>query len=440
MNVFQKAVAWVADAAGANERITDPFDRRLWGLNLSISAAGQTVTSDSALQLDVVQSVLERLGGTGSELPLMIFRRTGETDADREEARDHRLFPILTRKPAKGFTHALWFDEQLRHLGSWRNAYAVLRPDEMGFPVGELEIVHPSRKEKIERGADGVVRYHFRRLPPAFGADVYTEDEVFHIRKAPLSINGLEGKPVWETGRETLGRAQAVEEFGAFYFANGGSGGGVLEHPGKFATKEDEEQFLTTWRSGGSGRNRHRDRLLKNGVKYTALQVKNDESQFIETKKEMGVSVCRIWNMPPHMAGLMDKATFSNIEQQSIEFVIYTLGPWLTAVEEAINTQLFIGEEQDEYFVEFNVAGLLKGDFKTRWAGYAVGRQWGWLSVNDVRRLEGMKPLGEEGDLYITPLNMVPAGSVPAPSFDPDEPDDPADDTPTQPAPAPGGK
>lgn len=423
LNVFQRAVAWVADASGVGPP-RDIFDPRLWGLNQQISAAGQAVTADSAMQLDVVQSVLERLGGTISNLPGMVFRRTGPNEADREEARDHALFKLLTRRPNRRQTPQEWLDEQGRHLGSWRNAYALIKPDDAGFPIGELEIIHPSRKVKIEQAEDGVVYYTFRRLPPAYGNVTYADDVIFHIRKAPLTNNGLEGKPVWETGRETLGRAQAVEEYGALYFANGGSGGGFFEHPGKFASKEAQDEALAALRAGGSGKNRHRDRLLLHGIKYAQNKVANDESQFVETKKEMGVSVCRLWNMPPHMAGLMDKATFSNIEQQSIEFVIYTLGPWLTAMEQAIGRDLLIGDDRDEYFFEFNVAGLLKGDFKTRWGGYAQGRQWGWLSVNDVRRAEGLAPIGDDGDVYITPLNMVPAGDSPP---DGDETADPAD-------------
>lgn len=417
---FQRAVAWLAEASGA---ITDPMDPRLWGLNLQISAAGQNVTSDSGQQLDVVQSVQERLGGTVSTLPLMVFRRTGEDGEDREEARDHALYKVLTQRPNARQTPQEWFDEQQRHLSWHRNSYSRILPAQDGGPIGQLDPIHPSRKVKIERGSDGWVYYTFRKLAPATGYDTYREDEIFHVRKAPLTDNGLEGKPVFVTSRDTIGRALAVEEFGSLYFANGGAGGGVLEHPGKFADKESEAQFIETWRSGGSGRNRHRDRLLKNGVKYTQLKVANDESQFIETKKEMGVSVCRLWNMPPHMVGLMDKATFSNIEQQSIEYVVHTLAPWLTAWEQAISRDLLVGSDQDEYCVEFNVAGLLRGDFKTRWSGYALGRQWGWLSVNDVKRLEGDKPIGPEGDVYVVPLNMVPAGTAAPGPNDPDSPD-----------------
>ena len=151
--------------------------------------------------------------------------------------------------------------------------------------------------------------------------------------------------------------------------------------------------------------------MLLNGVRYNRQAVQNDEAQFLETLKEVSIKLCRLWNMPPHMAGILDKATFSNIEQQSTEFVVYTLAPYLVAIEQAASRDLLLGDDRDGYFVEFNVAGLLRGDFKTRMQGYAWGRQWGWLSVNDICRLENMPTIGPAGDVYLVPLNMSPTGA-----------------------------
>ena len=173
------------------------------------------------------------------------------------------------------------------------------------------------------------------------------------------------------------------------------------------------------------------------GADYIPSSVKNNEAQFLESKLEAAKDVCRLFACPPHMAGILDNATFSNIEQQSIEFVVYTLGPLVTALEQAAARDLLIGPDRDRYFVEINVAGLLRGDLKTRWAAFAQGRQWGWLSVNDIRRLENMDPIGPGGDEYLVPLNMSPTGTPqgdgsqdgpnkPADGNDPaDNPDDP---------------
>lgn len=420
---FQRMVAWVAQATGAVPNMDDP---RWWGAPTLGSVSGVMVTPDSALQLGVVQSVLERLGGTVSSLPLMVFERTGANGEGRRLARDHPLFRMLHRRPNRSQTAQEYRDELEKHLAWWRNAYSIIRPDADGFPIGELEQVHPSRVVQVYRGPDGRRYYKIRQLPPSNAVDTYSEDEVWHIRKAPLTPDGLCGQPVWETARETLGRALAVEQFGARFFANSSHSGGVITVPGVFKDKESEADFLRTWREGGAGPNQHRDRVLKNGATYTPPALTNEESQFLETKKEVKYELASLWNMPGHMVGLMDRATFSNIEQQSIEYVVHTLGPWITAIEQAAERDLLIGEDQDRYLVEFNVSGLLRGDLKTRWAAYFQGRQGGWLSINDVRRLENMDPIGPAGDVYETALNMKPAGTA-SDNDTTDNPQDPED-------------
>ncbi len=394
--------------AGESAVPTDPMDPRFWGVESAVTSAGVAVTADSALSLDVVQSVLGRLSGTISTLPMMVFKR--EADGSRAPAPDHPLYRLLHNRPNRFQTAQEFKAEQAVHLAFWRNAYSLIHPGSDGEPIGELEQLHPRRLKQIVQLPDGRRYYTFTSLGGA--PDVtYRDDQVWHIRMAPLTDDGLRGKAVFETSRETFGRAIAVEQFGALYFANGGSGGGVLTHPGTFKDKEEQQRFLETWRSGGSGPNRHKDRMALNGVTYARQAVANDESQFLETLKEVAIKLCRLWNMPPHMVGILDKATFSNIEQQSTEYVVYTLAPYITGIEQAAGRDLLFGDDQAEYFVEFNVAGLLRGDFKTRMQGYAWGRQWGWLSANDVRRLENQPSIGPGGDLYLTPLNMSPTGA-----------------------------
>jgi HK97 family phage portal protein len=398
----------MADVGAAMMR--NPFDPRFWGGASQTTHAGQIVNADTAFQLDVVQSVLGRLSGTVSTLPVMVFRRI---PGGKEPAPEHPLYKILHRRPNRFQTSQEFWSEIVSFLAFWRNAYFIIHPAEDGSQaVGELELLHPSRMSKIERRIDGRIYYSFYRLAPQMGVDVYRDDEISHIRIGPLTVDGLRGRYVFETAKETFGRALAVEEFGALYFKNGGAGGGVLEHPGTFKTKEEQEQFLHTWRSGGQGLHRHKDRLLLNNVKYTPYTVQNDQAQFLETLKECAVKLCRLWNMPPHMVGILAQATFNNMEQQSTEYVVYTLAPYIVGLEQAIWRDLLVGDDQDEYFVEFNVAGLLRGDFKTRMQGYAWGRQWGWFSVNDVRRAEGQPDIGPAGDRYLEPMNMSAAGAA----------------------------
>lgn len=409
MNVIQRALATLSGGRGLSAAAHEAADGRGWTGARPIGTSGMPVTSETALGHWAVRACEEALAGPISTLPMMVFERTGENT--RREAREHPLFGVLHRRPNRRQTAQEFRDEQQRHLSTWRNAYARIMPAEDGGPVGGLDPIHPNRIRHIERGTDGWIYYHVARLAPSVGNDVLREDEIWHIRKAPLTADGLRGKAIWETDRETLSKALAVEQFGALFFANGGSGGGVLKHPGNFKTKEDEASFIETWRSGGTGLNRHKDRMLKFGVDYQPFSVRNDEAQFLDTKKQSGYEVISIWNMPPHRVGMLDRATNNNIEQQSIEFVMYALAPYISAWEQAASRDLLIGEDADRYFVEINVAGLLRGDLPTRWAAYAVGRQWGWLSVNDVCRLENQNGIGPSGDVYLEPMNMVPVGA-----------------------------
>lgn len=426
MNIVQRVVSGLASSVGLQASTMTPEGDRGWGGPIGHSTSGVYVDEATASQHWAVRACRTAMSGPISTLPLQVFERL---DGDRRRvAREHPIYRILHSRPNRRQTAQEFREDQEGHLSWWRNAYAIIRPAEDGYPVGELDPVHPSRVQDVKRGSDGWVYYWINRQSPAVGCDVYREDEILHIRRAPLTRDGLRGVPVWETDRETLGRAMAVEQFGALFFANGGSGGGVLSHPGTFKTKEDERDFVETWRSGGTGANRHKDRLLKHGVTYKANEVKNDESQFLETKKQCGYEVAAIWNMPPHRVGMLERATNNNIAEQGIEYVVYCLGPDITAWEQALSRDLLIGDDADRYFIEFNVAGFLRGDITKRWEAYARGRQWGWLSINDVRRLENMDPIGAAGDDYLTPINMAPAGAAPPNGGKTDNPSDKKDD------------
>lgn len=411
MNLVQRAVSAMASGVGLSTSTRDAGNNRWWVPPSPATMAGETVDAETARQHWAVRACEEALAGPISTLPMQVFRRL---DGDKREAvRDHPASRLLRRRPNRRQTAQEFRDEQQRHLGFWRNAYARIRPASDGGPLGSLEPIHPSRVLRVF-SADDRVFYEVRRLEPEIGTDIYSDEEIWHVRKAPLTADGLRGRPVFDTDRETLSKALAVERFGALYFANGGSGGGVLKHPGSFRTKEDQADFLSAWRAGGSGLNRHRDRLLLHGVEYQPFTVQNDEAQFLETKKQCGYEVASIWNMPPHRVGMLERATNNNIEQQSIEFVMYTLAPYVAAWEQAAARDLLIGDEAETHFIEINVAGLLRGDLATRWKSFAMGRQWGWLSINDVRRLENLDPIGPDGDVYETPLNMAPVGTNPS--------------------------
>lgn len=205
--------------------------------------------------------------------------------------------------------------------------------------------------------------------------------------------------------KNAIGLAVACDEYGASFFANGASPSAVLEHPGVI---KNPERVREAWhRAYGSG-NAHRTAILEEGMKYTPISIPNNEAQFLETRKFQIEEIARLYRVPLHMIGDLDHATFSNIEHLSLEFVKYTLDPWLIRWEQSLMKALLSDSEKGKYFIKFNVEGLLRGDYASRMSGYATARQNGWMSANDIRELEDMNLIPEEegGNLYLVNGSM----------------------------------
>ena len=230
--------------------------------------------------------------------------------------------------------------------------------------------------------------------------------DVLHI--PGLGFDGLVGYSPIAMAKNAIGMAIACEEYGAKVFANGAAPGGVLEHPG---TIKDPQRVRESWQStfGGSG-NANKIAVLEEGMKYTPIGISPEQAQFLETRKFQINEIARIFRVPPHMVGDLEKSSFSNIEQQSLEFVKYTLDPWVIRWEQSIQRSLLSRDEKAAYFVKFNLEGLLRGDYQSRMNGYAIGRQNGWMSANDIRELENLDriPAEDGGDLYLINGNMLP--------------------------------
>ena len=268
---------------------------------------------------------------------------------------------------------------------------------------------------KVDRDKSGEIVYEYTRSSDdartSSGSIVLLKaKDVLHI--PGLGFDGLVGYSPIAMARNAIGLAMATEEYGAKFFANGATPGGVLEHPGVL---KDPARVRESWNSvyQGSG-NSHRIAVLEEGMKYTPIGIAPNEAQFLETRKFQINEIARIFRVPPHMVGDLEKSSFSNIEQQSLEFVKYTLDPWVIRWEQSIHRALLAKEEKDLMFVKFNVDGLLRGDYASRMNGYAVGIQNGFMSPNDVRELENMDRIPEElgGDRYLCNGNMTPLESA----------------------------
>lgn len=404
LNRFGSAIRVMADSMDPKR---DPTDPRMWADMGNFSVTGVTVSEKRVSQLGAVQAVRFGLSAAMSTLPVMVFKRG--PDGERTEQPDHPLTRLLASRPNGRNAPGEFFGEIAWHLSFWRNAYCIIRPG-TEYAIGSLDIYHPRRLAKIEKRSDGHVYYTFN--PPStisegetLRPETFRDDSVWHLRGNPLTEDGLRGEPIWESAREVFGRAIAVHEYGDIWFANNGQSGGVLKHPGTFKDKADRDAFLENWREAGTGRNRHKDRLLTHGVEYSPIKVTNAEAQLLETEKGSDTEIFGLWSFPPHRAARLDRATFSNIEQQSLDFVTYCLAPLAIAIEQAAERDLLLNNDDDGLFVEFNFNALLRGDLRSRYAAYMIGRQGEWLSANDIRRMENMSPRADEGgDDYKNPV------------------------------------
>jgi len=300
----------------------------------------------------------------------------------------------------------------MTHLLLWGNAYAQILRNGKGEVIGLYPLM--PNKMTVDRDDKGHLFYQYQRSnDEAIKSDsmvILSPQDVLHI--PGLGFDGLVGYSPIAMAKNAIGLAIATEEYGAKFFANGAAPSGVLEHPG---TIKDPAKVRESWNTtfGGSG-NAGKVAVLEEGMKYTPISISPEQAQFLETRKFQINEIARIFRVPPHMVGDLEKSSFSNIEQQSLEFVKYTLDPWVIRWEQSIMRTLFTPEEKKKYYVKFNVEGLLRGDYQSRMTGYATARQNGWMSANDIRELENLDriPAEEGGDLYFINGNMLPLGQA----------------------------
>ena len=367
---------------------------------LGSSTSGKPVTERSAMQMTAVHSCVRILAEAIACLPLHLYRYT--ENGDKVKATDHPLYHLLHDEPNPEMTSFSFRETMMTHLLLWGNAYAQIIRNGKGEVIALYPLM-PNRME-VDRDKQGQIYYSYSTAsedaPTMKGSTVnLSPADVLHI--PGLGFDGPVGYSPIAMAKNSIGMAIACEEYGAKFFANGAAPGGVLEHPG---TIKDPQRVRESWQStfGGSA-NANRIAVLEEGMKYTPIGISPEQAQFLETRKFQINEIARIFRVPPHMVGDLEKSSFSNIEQQSLEFVKYTLDPWVIRWEQNLARALFSLEEKQEYFFKFNVEGLLRGDYATRMNGYATARQNGWMSTNDIRSLENMDriPAEEGGDLYL---------------------------------------
>ena len=371
------------------------------------TSSGKRVNERTAMQITAVYACIRILAESVAQLPLHLYKYNAM--GGKEKAIGHSLYRILHDEPNPEMTSFVFRETLMTHLLLYGNAYAqIIRNGK-----GEILALYPlmANRMNVDRDEKGNLYYEYQhsqdeantmkgstvRLKPA---------DVFHI--VGLSADGIVGYSPIAMAKNAIGMSIACEEYGSKFFNNGAVPGGVLEHPEHLKKPElVRESWQNTF---GGSMNAGKVAVLEEGMKYHPISIPNNEAQFLETRKFQISEIARIFRVPNHMISDLEHSSFNNIEQQSLEFVKYTLEPWISRWEQAIVRSLLNENEKKEYFAKFNIDGLLRGDYKSRMEGYAVARQNGWMSTNDIRQLENLDQISDEegGNAYLVNGNMIP--------------------------------
>ena len=370
------------------------------------TASGAAITETNSLAIAAVYAAVRVLSESVSSLPLKVYRRAGRS---RDTATSHPLYSVLHDQGNDIMSAMKLREVMMVHLLLWGNSFSEIQTNGRGDIVG-LWPIHPGRvtaRVKIIGGAPALT-YEVRR-----DSGLPVELKQSQVLLVAGLGTGILGKSPIQLHREGLGISVAAEKYGAKFFKNDARPGMVLTHPGVLGD-EEYERVKKSWNDVHQGAgNAHKIAILEEGMKPESVGLPPEDAQFIETRKFQRNEIASIYRVPPHKIGDLDRATFSNIEHQSIEFVVDSLRPWLVRIEQAMNMQLLMPEERGEFYVQHIVDGLLRGDTKSRFESYAVARNWGWMNADDIRELENQNPLpDDQGQIYLQPLNMVPAGSM----------------------------
>jgi HK97 family phage portal protein len=372
---------------------------------LGASNSGVRVTRESALTWSAfyraVNIISQGIGG----LPLKVYQRGERYGREiKRHVPNHPVDLVLRVSPNEEQTPMRWKEYIGASMCLVGNSYnEIVRDDKQTGKLVALYPLHPERVTPRRNETTRVVEYEYNsgENPP----QVFEPHRILHI---PLFGDDIVGKSPVTLFRETIGLGLGAERHAGASIGNGVSPSGALTHP-EHLEKEAHDRLREQFEKRHAGpHNAGRTLILEEGMAWSKIGVDAKDAQFIEQRTFQVDEIARIFGIPPHMLAENTRSTFSNIEHLAIEFVVHTLRPWLIRIEEEINRKLL--PPDGEFYVKFTVDALLRGDIKARYEAYSVGRQWGWLSANDVREYEDLDPLEpDKGDIYLSPVNMIPA-------------------------------
>ncbi|WP_432473327.1 phage portal protein [Amphritea sp. HPY] len=368
--------------------------------------AGMMVTTETALANSALRSCVTLLAESIAQLPCELYRR--DENGGRKKATDHTLYDVIRHQPNRKDNAFEYYEQSQGSLGLEGNQFSLIERNGAGY-VTELLPINP-KKVSVLKGPDLMPYYDIQGID-----GILPMRMVHHIRA--FSLDGYVGLSPLQTSADVIGLGLATEEHAAAVFSRGTTMSGVIERPheaGAIKTQEGVDRLLSKFADRHSGlSNAFSVAMLQEGMSYKPLSMDNEKAQLIASRSFSVAEICRLYKIPLHMVQHQDKASSwgSGIEQMSLGFVIYTLLPWIKRHEAAMMRDLLLPEDRKSLYIEFNISGLLRGDQKSRYESYAIGRQWGFLSVNDIRRMENMPPI-PGGDKYLTPLNMADSNQI----------------------------
>jgi HK97 family phage portal protein len=360
------------------------------------TVSGVAVSPETALSCSAVLACVRVISETVAALPLNVYARLAT--GGKEIADDYPLQLILSEQPNSWMTSFEFRELMQSWMLLWGNAYAEIRPGKLGA-VTELIPLHPSRM-KVERLPTGRLRYVYKE--PNAKETTYIQEQILHLRW--LSQDGVTGYVPTTLSRDAIGLARATEIHSGAYFGNGARPGTILESDQPLKP-ETAERLRRSWEDMHRGPDRSsKTAVLPFGVKLKELSGTNESSQLIETRRYQVEEVARAYRVPAYLIGDLTKSSYSSVEQQSIDFVTFSLVPHLRRWEGAIRRDLI--SDDKKYFAEFDVRGLLRGDAAARSSYYRELWTLGVFSINEIRESEGLNPI-DEGDKRFVQVNMA---------------------------------
>jgi HK97 family phage portal protein len=387
--------------------LKDPRLNELFGG--SSTDSGVSVTPDTALTYSAVYAAVRCIAESVSSLPLNYYERL--PGGGKAHAKANPLHTLLHDEPNPEMSSLQWREASMAHLLLHGNSYSEIVRDLEGNVV-ELWPIDPTMVTP-RRTDSGELYYELNR-----GKSFITAGNMLHI--PGLSFDGISGISVIGLARQSIGLSMAIESFGAGYFGRGARPGGVLTFPGQLSPEARQNLRRSFEELHAGGANSHRVALLEAGLKWEAIGVPPDDSQFLQSREFQIIEIARWFNLPPNKLKDLSKTSYNSLEQMEISFVVDTLRPWLVRWEQQLNRKIIRPKDKGTFFFEFNVDGKLRGEIAARYQSYSVARNWGWLSVNEIREKENMNPI-EGGDVYMQPMNMQSINTAPtaAPATDP---------------------